>query len=172
MPISRRNLLAALVLSTSFFRPCYSIEGPTLIWHDLERHYNSFDAIKPSLANNADTPVYLSTLGIDGAAQLTRFNEKTGIPELGHWKQTEPVAGHPIRSIEIPAHSTRAIDVNWRVSTEGDPPTAFIVDKTLQKRPIEGKYRLFLRYSPKPWTPDFHHESGYATISATFTVGQ
>ncbi|MGA9672220.1 MAG: hypothetical protein WBQ94_23610 [Terracidiphilus sp.] len=171
MPISPRKLLAALALSAAFLRPCYSIEGPTLIWHDLERHYASFDQIKPSLANNADTPVYLSTLGIDSMAQLTRFNEKTGVPELGHWKQTEPGAAHPISSIEIPAHSTRAIDVNWRISTEGNPPTAFIVDKTMQKRPVEGKYRLFLRYSPDPWTPNFHQRASYATISASFTVG-
>lgn len=172
MPISRRKLLAAFVLSAAFFTPCYSIEGPTLIWHDLERHYTSFDAIKPSLANNADASVYLSTLGIDGTAQLERFDEKTGMLEVGRWKRTEPVAGHPIRSIEIPAHSVRAIGVNWRISTEGNPPTAFIVDKTMQKRPIEGKYRLILRYSPEPWTPDFHHKPAYVTISASFIVGK
>jgi len=172
MPISRRKFLPVFVLSAAFLTPCYSIEGPTLIWQNLQRHYDSFDQIKPSLANNADTPVYLSTLGIDGMAQLTRFNEKTGIPELGRWKETAPVAGRPIRSIEIPAHSVRAIDVDWKISTEGNPPTAFIVDKTMQRHPVAGKYRLFLRYSPEPWTPDFQHKPGNFSISASFTVGK
>ena len=66
----------------------------------------------------------------------------------------------------------RSIEVNWTISTEGNPPTAFLVDKTLEKRPIEGKYRLVLLYSPEPWTPDFHHNPTYVTISGPFTVGR
>lgn len=60
----RIRLSAVWFVPLMFLLPAPSVEGPTLIWHNLERHYASFDEIKPTLANNADTSIYLNARAV------------------------------------------------------------------------------------------------------------
>jgi hypothetical protein len=163
---------AVLLLAFPALVPSDPIGPPSLIWQNPQRNYAGFDQIKPVIANNGPESVFLSSLSQDGYPILERWNDKTHLYEDGK-HSAHALSGHPASSIEIKSNTEQEIGLNWKSSVD-DPsnPTYFIVDKTLEHRPIAGKYRFFFLFSPRPWVAGSGHDPGGAYLSGNFVIGE
>jgi hypothetical protein len=150
--------MGKFLLLTLLFSTCMSAQnqfpkGVTLEWKNIQSEYTSFSEIKPVLANIGKSPIFLSRLWPNGSAQLQRFNLDSGSWENGEWGITCGTVANPTVPIEIKPQTEQGANLYWAASTDdGDKPAHFIEGKTEQPRPMEGRYRFFLRYTLKPWT--------------------
>lgn len=143
----------------------------TLSWKNAASQYRSLQAIKPSVENVRNSPVFLSRIWPDGSAQLQRLNDETNEWEFGAWGIRCGTVRRPFTPIEIPAHGERKIDVFWQRSTDDwNSPRHFVVFQSTEKRPLKGKYRLVLRYALEPWTVGHYPSAVYSISSSEFTV--
>jgi len=124
-----------------------------LKWKNVSSHYIGFSQIKPALLNEGEESIFLSRIWPHGYAQLMRFNDKTKSWELGNWGIGCGTVNNATVPIEIKSKTEQAVYVYWQLSADDwDNPKHFMVEGSLERRPIRGKYKFFLRYALKPWT--------------------
>ena len=125
----------------------------SLEWANVSSGYHRFEDLKPELVNKGEVSIFLSRLWPDGSAQLERFNQETGNWETGEWGITCGTVAQPTVPIEIKPQSQNEIHVYWQLSTDKwENPKYFVLFHSLERRPLEGKYRFVLRYAEQPWT--------------------
>ena len=150
-----------------------SRETTLLKWENIAPKYGNLAEIKPILANQETKSLFLSRLWPNGSAQLERYNEAMHTWEPGKWGITCGVVHDPTLPIEIRAGTEYDVHVYWQLSTDDwDHPKHFVVNESLEKRPITGKYKFILRYSLEPWTVVHHPKRIYAIESPEFIVEQ
>lgn len=150
-----------------------SLSAKNVAWKDMRPRYESFDQIKPTLVNESGRSIYLGRLWPDSFAQLLRFDESSGKWEAGAWGIRCGVVDKPTLPIEIKTDETVPIEVYWQRSMDdSDHPKFFVLTDDETKRPLNGKYKLLLRYALTPWTLIHHPKQIYSTESPEFTVGQ
>jgi hypothetical protein len=146
----KKLLLLFLLCSGSVSAQSAFPEHVALEWKNVMTQYSSFDEIKPVLVNSGARSIFLSRLWPDGMAQLERFNEQKGKWESGKWSTRCGTVKYPDVPIEIKPETEHIVDLYWMASTDqGDKH--FVESQSNEARPIEGKYRFFLRYALKPW---------------------
>ena len=165
-------LLLTVLFTTGLSAQNSFPKGVDLAWNNVQSEYTNFSEIKPVLVNNGKSPIFLSRLWPNGMAQLQRFNPDTSSWENGEWGITCGTVANPTVPIEIKPQSERKVNLFWAASMDdGDKPTHFIEGKTDQPRPLEGRYRFFLRYTLKPWTLlAGDHGTIFAFVSPEFSV--
>jgi hypothetical protein len=143
----------------------------SLAWANVASGYHHFDDIKPMLVNDGNVSIFLSRLWPDGSAQLERFNQDTGDWEAGEWGIRCGAVDQPTVPIEIKPHSRQEIQVYWQLSTDKwQKPKRFVLNHSLESRPLEGKYRFVLRYAEQPWTLVHHPSAVYNFRSPEFVL--
>jgi hypothetical protein len=144
-------------------------------WKNVLPQYASFAQIKPILVNKSKHSVFLSRLYPDYAARLERFNEETGTWEDGDWGISCGTVANATVPNEIKAKSKRKIQVYWQMSSDDwEKPNFFMIKsvdlKADDKRPLEGRYRFYIRYSLSPWTLIHHPQAVYTINSPEFLI--
>ena len=165
------SLLGALFLSVGIASHA-QVDGviPQLRWKGVSAHYDHFGEIKPVLSNVGTTSIFLSRIWPHGSAQLQRFNDVRGQWESGIWSGGCGVVQDATIPIELRQQSMLAIHFFWQLSTDDwDAPKKFVVGSG-GNPPLEGKYRLLLRYSTRPWTVTQSPGTVYVSISPEFTI--
>jgi hypothetical protein len=148
-----------------------SQSATTLTWKQINSRYKAFDEIKPVPANGGKDPIFLSRLWFDGFVQLERLHEATGEWEYRGWGVRCGTVSNPAIPIEVSASGERKIQGYWQLSSDDwSRLKHFLVLESLANRPLEGRYRLALRYSLKPWTSVHHPDQIYAIRSPEFVV--
>ena len=143
----------------------------TLRWTNVSPKYHRLAEIKPKLLNSSEVSIFLSRLWPDGRAQLERFNENSGEWESGDWGITCGTVAQATIPIEIKPHSQREIQVYWQLSTDKwEAPQHFVVFRSLEQRPLDGRYRFVLRYALQPCTLIHHPSATYSFTSPEFVV--
>jgi len=145
-------LLLTLLFSTGLSAQNNFPKGVALEWKSVQSEYTNFSEIKPILVNEGKSSIFLSRLWPNDSAQLQRFNPDSKSWEDGAWGATCAVVANPDQPVEVKANTEREADLDWGLSTDpGDIPKYFVVGKSYERHPIEGRYRFFLRYTLKPW---------------------
>jgi hypothetical protein len=148
-----------------------SLSPSTLRWKNVSSRYMSFNEIRPVLVNDGKESVFLSRIWPHGSAQLQRFNVATGEWETGDWGIGCGTVKDPTIPIEIKPQTERRVHVYWQLSSDDwNSPKHFVVGNSLGKRPREGRYRFFLRYSLKPWTLGSSPGTIYTIASPEFLI--
>ncbi len=143
----------------------------SLQWANMSSRYRDFEEIKPTLINKGDVSIFLSRLYPNGSAQLERYNPDSGQWEPGAWGITCGNVAQPTVPIEIAPHSQQQIHVYWQLSTDRwENPRHFVAWRSLQERPLDGKYRFVLRYALEPWTLVHHPSVVYSLLSPEFEL--
>jgi hypothetical protein len=147
--------------------------GDLPFFKDVRSSYQDFDQISPVLVNGRGDSIFLSRLWPYGNARVERFNDDTGKWESGEWPGGCGVVDKPNEPIEIKPHDQFAIAILWRWSMDDwDKPKYFVLPDHETKRPLNGKYKLVLRYALTPWTVLRHPKETFTTESTEFTVGR
>jgi len=167
-----RRLLVLLLFGLTASLAQVAPQSPaTLTWKHVSARYRGFNEIKPVLLNEGKQSVFLSRIYPDEFAQLERFDESTGKWESGEWAIRCATVSQPSVPIEIQPKTERSIQIYWQVSTDDwDNPKHFVVETSLEKRPLEGKYRFMLRYALKPWTVFHNPDAIYTIVSPEFLI--
>jgi hypothetical protein len=162
-------LLSVVVASVSLAQEAKP--AASLQWTNVLAGYHSFEEIKPGLVNKGGISIFLSRLWPDGSARLERFNEDSGQWEPGDWGITCGTVAYASVPIEIKPKSEQEIHVYWQLSTDKwENPQHFVVFRSLQQRPLEGRYRFVLRYALQPWTLVHRPSAVYQLRSPEFDL--
>ncbi len=166
------RILAAVFAAVVVASPAQDDGGlGALRWKEISPRYTHFDQIRPVLVNMGNRSVFLSRIWPHGAAQLQRFHEAAKKWESGTWSGGCGVVKDATVPIEVTPHSNRPIEVFWQLSTDAwENPKHFVAAESREARPLEGRYRLLLRYSLSPWTLVHRPGTVYTTISPEFSV--
>ncbi len=138
-------------------------------WVNMKASYSNFQSIRPQIINSGTRPVFLSRIYPHGSAQLVRFNEATNSWEQGRWSFGCGTVENPTTPILVAPSKTSEIHVYWQLSTDDwNHPRAFQYRGEL--RPLKGRYKLYLRYSRRPWVLFKNPGPIYFTESPEFEI--
>lgn len=168
-----KSLLWLIFLSIVSFLPQPEIrasESPSLQWKNLQSEYRNPENLKPIILNQGTQSIYVNPM--NSRATVERLNEA-----LNQW---EECVGLMICGIGMHLNLPREIKPGEEMAIGPDWPFAilhhkekkvFVYSICRQDRPLDGRYRLVLRYKQVPWEMAFKADPVFTIKSPEFRVG-
>jgi hypothetical protein len=171
-------LLCLVVLSTVSFLPqgeIHASDSPSLQWKNLHSAYSNPHDLKPVILNQGNRSLYVNPMG--PRADVERLNEA-----LNQWEPC-PRPGFCFNGVrldlpmEIKPGEETDVTPDWPFFSiyHKDTKVSVFPDKRIftgkqEERPLDGRYRLVLRYTLVPWVNTFNPDPVFTIKSPEFRV--